>query len=83
MKFQFVLEVGHNIDSVHVFDDLDVSAGAGECITASAVKVHVTWVCSFYAFLLFLCCSHFVLHNSLNLKLCDLIIKQKSINKTE
>lgn len=68
---RFVLELGCDVDSVHVFDDLDVIAGADVFAAASAAELHFALEV-LHVFLLLLSHSHFPLHYGLQLKLQDL-----------
>lgn len=65
-----------HIDSVHVFDDLDVVARADWLAAASAAKLYIRWALVLYVLLLLLRHSYFLFHYSLNLKLSDLMNKQ-------
>lgn len=78
-KSRLVPELWCNINSVHVFDDLDVLASANVSAAASAAKLHFTLLV-LHVFLLLLYHSHLLLHYSLNLKLEDLM-KGKNITE--
>lgn len=58
-----------DIDSVNIFNDLNVFTGADICAAAPAAKLHFRRIFVLYAFLLLLFHSHILLHYGLNLKL--------------
>lgn len=73
----FILELWRNVDSVHVFNDVDVFAAADAFAAASTAELHSRWTLILDGLLLLLYMPHFCLQYSLNLKFSDLIKERK------